>query len=159
MIYYVSGDLLESDSEALVNAVNCVGIMGKGIALSFKKKFPNMFLQYKEACSLKLIRPGKVSIYQINDSLNTRYIINFPTKDHWRQKSRLSYISEGLKDLVRVIDKYHISSIAIPMLGCGNGGLNWNDVIELIEFFLSDLNCSVYVYGPSNRLNRKTGEL
>lgn len=148
MIYYTSGDLLESDCEALVNTVNCVGVMGKGIALQFKKRFPDMFRQYKKDCVDGLVYPGHMHVYKTNELIPIQYIINFPTKNHWRQKSEMSYIVEGLEDLVRVINHYDISSIAIPMLGCGNGGLNWHDVRLLIEEHLGDIDCSVYIYGP-----------
>lgn len=148
MIQYVHGDLLKSPAEALVNTVNCVGTMGKGIALSFKKRFPDNFKAYKLACNKKQVQPGVMFIYSMNNLFETRYIINFPTKNHWREKSKLSYITDGLQDLIRVIKEYQISSIAIPPLGCGNGGLKWSEVKPLIEQYLHDLNCDIYVYEP-----------
>lgn len=148
MIYYMHGDLLKSSVQALVNTVNCVGTMGKGIALSFKKCFPNNFKEYKLACDKKKIHPGTMFVYSMNSLFDTQYIINFPTKNHWREKSKLSYITEGLQDLAHVIKKNHISSIAIPPLGCGNGGLNWCEVKPLIEQYLGDLDCDIHVYEP-----------
>lgn len=152
MLHYVHGDLFQSGAEALVNAVNCVGVMGKGIALSFKTRFPENFAAYKLACYRRQVRPGKMFVFQTNDLFgNPRIIINFPTKRHWREKSELWYINDGLQDLIKVIDKYHIRSLALPPLGCGNGGLDWYDVKPLIERYLGTASCDVYVYEPYGR--------
>lgn len=148
MLHYVQGDLLKSKAEALVNTVNCVGVMGKGIALSFKKKFPENFKAYKLACDEQQMRPGKMFVYPMDDLFEKKIIINFPTKKHWREKTKLSYIIDGLQDLVAVIDKYHIQSLALPPLGCGNGGLDWYDVKPLIEKYLESVSCNVYIYEP-----------
>ncbi|HDV5709685.1 TPA: macro domain-containing protein [Legionella pneumophila] len=128
------GDLLkQTDVDAIVNTVNCVGVMGKGIALQFKKKWPDNFAEYAKSCKLGHLRPGKVHIYKLEQSKYPLFIINFPTKDHWKEKSKIEYIKDGLNDLIQKIKNFNISSIAIPPLGCGNGGLSWNLVKPLIE--------------------------
>ena len=152
MLHYVHGDLLKTEAKALVNAVNCVGVMGKGIALSFKRKFPENFAAYKLACYRRQVHPGKMFVFYSMDLFgNQKIIINFPTKKHWREKSELSYINDGLQDLIAVIGKYHIQSLALPPLGCGNGGLDWYDVKPLIERYLGPVSCDVYVYEPYGR--------
>jgi O-acetyl-ADP-ribose deacetylase (regulator of RNase III) len=127
------GDLLKADAEALVNTVNCVGVMGKGVALQFKQAYPENFRVYEQACKKDLIKPGKVLVVPTMGLGNPRYIINFPTKVHWKGKSKLEYIESGLEDLARQIRAHGIQSIAIPPLGCGNGGLDWRDVEPLIR--------------------------
>lgn len=128
------GDLLkQKDVDAIVNTVNCVGVMGKGIALQFKKKWPDNFSEYSKVCKSGKLRPGKVHIYQLEKSSHPLFIINFPTKDHWKEKSKIDYIKDGLNDLIQQIKERSISSIAIPPLGCGNGGLSWTSVKPLIE--------------------------
>lgn len=133
MIEYKKGNLLESEAEALVNAVNCVGVMGKGIALQFKKAFPDNFKAYKQACETNVVVPGKMFVVQTGSIDNPQYIINFPTKGHWRGKSKIEDIRSGLIDFVEIIRTYGIKSVAIPPLGCGNGGLDWRQVQPLIE--------------------------
>ncbi len=129
-----SGDLLKVEADAIVNTVNCVGVMGKGIALQFKKKWPENFKAYEKACKAGSIRPGSMFVHELGRLAGKPYfIINFPTKDHWRGKSELSFIEDGLKDLVRMVREHGIRSIAIPPLGCGNGGLDWSVVKPLIE--------------------------
>ena len=132
MIEYKNGNLLQSNVEALVNTVNTVGVMGKGIALQFKQAFPENFAAYEKAAKRQEILPGKMFVYETGNFTNPRYIINFPTKRHWRGKARLDDIEAGLQDLLRVIREKNIRSIAIPPLGCGFGGLNWEDVRPLI---------------------------
>ena len=132
MIEFKTGDLLDANTEALINAVNTVGVMGKGIALEFKKRFPKNYLIYQQACSKGELRIGKLLVTDTESISNPRFIINFPTKKHWKEKSGIEYIELGLRDLVTVLDKKHIQSIAIPALGCGLGGLNWQDVRPLI---------------------------
>lgn len=124
------GNLLSADVDALVNTVNTEGVMGKGIALQFKKAFPENFASYERACKAGEIVVGRVHI--VRRLASPRFIINFPTKKHWRQPSRLSYIREGLRDLAAQVGKLGIESIALPPLGCGNGGLDWADVKPLI---------------------------
>lgn len=150
MICYTKGNLLESDAEALVNTVNTVGVMGKGIALLFKERFVLNFKLYKKACENGEVKVGKMFITKTEQLTTPYYIINFPTKRHWRQRSQYAFVSEGLKDLVQQIQKLNISSIAIPPLGCGNGGLEWDKVRELIEeAFTPFPHLRVFVYEPS----------
>jgi O-acetyl-ADP-ribose deacetylase (regulator of RNase III) len=132
MIENCKGNLLQANVEALVNPVNCVGVMGKGLALEFKKTYPDNFYHYQKGCNEGKIRPGQVFITLNNSLINPLYIINFPTKDHWKDKSKLEDIKTGLTALVRDINRLQIKSIAIPALGCGNGGLKWQKVEPLI---------------------------
>lgn len=141
MIEYTTGDILRSDSEteALVNTVNCVGVMGRGLALQFKQAYPGNFEAYAEACEKHDVRLGRMFVYETKRLVNPLYIINFPTKQHWRRNSRIEYIEDGLKDLVEVIRKKNIRSIAIPPLGCGLGGLEWGEVKPCITAALEPL--------------------
>ncbi len=133
MIELKSGDIFEDGAEALVNTVNCVGVMGRGIALQFKKRYPENFARYEKACRKKEVQPGRMFVYETGNVMNPKYIINFPTKRHWRNASCLADIESGLVDLVRTIRERDISSIAVPPLGCGLGGLDWNQVRERME--------------------------
>lgn len=147
MIETTKGDLLRADVEALVNTVNTVGVMGKGIALQFKKAFPENYKAYRKACDEKNVKLGRMFVFETDSLHNPRYIINFPTKRHWRGRSRLGDIEDGLQDLVRVIQERDIQSVAIPPLGCGNGGLDWVDVYPRIEQALKtvpDVHALVY---------------
>lgn len=137
MIELKRDDILAADAEALVNTVNCVGVMGRGIALQFRKAFPENFKTYKAACDKRELRPGKMFIHDLDRLSNPRYIINFPTKDHWRGKSQLSYVESGLDALVQAVRRLKIRSLAIPPLGCGLGGLEWSDVRLRIEHAFS----------------------
>ncbi len=149
MIKYKNGDILKEDAEALINTVNCVGVMGRGIALQFKKAFPENFKNYAAACKRKEVQAGRMFVYETGLTLNPRYIINFPTKRHWRGKSRMDDIKAGLKALVEVIHQYNIQSIAIPPLGSGLGGLDWADVKPRIETALKQLTeVQVIIYEP-----------
>ena len=149
MIELTQGDILRADVEALVNTVNCVGVMVRGIALQFRKAFPENFKAYKAVCERGELRPGKLFIYEQAQLTNPRYIINFPTKDHWKGKSRLEYIDAGLAALVQEVRRLDIRSIAIPPLGCGQGGLKWSDVRPSIEHAFSTLtNLQVFLYEP-----------
>ncbi|MEE4537548.1 MAG: macro domain-containing protein [Erythrobacter sp.] len=149
MITYTSGDILNADVEALVNTVNCVGVMGRGIALQFKNMFPENFEVYAEACAQKEVRPGEMFIVETGELTNPRYIINFPTKRHWRGKSRMEDIETGLADLKRQIEARGIRSIAIPPLGSGLGGLEWASVRERIVTALASLEgVDIRVYEP-----------
>lgn len=133
-----SGDLLKEDSEAIVNTVNCVGVMGKGIALQFKQRWPQNFKAYETACKREEIKPGKMFIYDLGEWAKPRFIINFPTKAHWRGDSKLEYIEDGLRDLIKQANRLSIKSIALPPLGCGNGGLDWDVVRRLIVTAFQD---------------------
>lgn len=133
MIELIRGNLLETEAEALVNTVNCVGAMGKGIALQFKQAFPDNFKAYQAACRAGDMAPGKMFVHATSGLVNPRYIINFPTKRHWRGQSRLEDIEFGLKALIAEVQRLGIHSIAVPPLGCGLGGLDWRVVRPMIE--------------------------
>ena len=149
MFEIVRGNLLEADAEAYVNTVNTVGVMGRGIALQFKNAFPGNFKSYKKACDKNEVLPGHMFVYERLTLDPPRYIINFPTKRHWKNNSRVEDIESGLKDLVKVINDLGIKSIAVPPLGCGLGGLNWNQVRSMIEKAFSDLpDVKVFLYEP-----------
>lgn len=143
------GDLLTADVDALVNPVNTKGVMGKGLALQFKKAFPDNFAKYSHACKLGDIVCGSVFIVYRGVTASPRWIINFPTKNHWRSPSKLAYIEVGLEHLVEKIDLLNIRSLAIPALGCGEGGLAWADVQPLIVQAFKDLpNVHVKLFAP-----------
>lgn len=149
MITYKSGDILNADVEALVNTVNCVGIMGRGIALQFKNMFPENFDAYAGACAREEVQPGKMFIYPTGELTNPRFIVNFPTKRHWRGKSRIEDIESGLVALREEILRRGIKSIAIPPLGSGLGGLDWQDVKPRIVSALASLqDVDIRVYEP-----------
>ena len=149
MIRFTTGDILAEDAEALVNTVNCVGVMGRGIALQFKKAFPDNFRVYAAACRRGEVQPGRMFVFETGALTNPRYIINFPTKRHWRGNSRIEDIDAGLKDLVTVIRERDIRSIAVPPLGAGLGGLEWSEVHPRIEKALRGFNdLDVVVFEP-----------
>ena len=149
MITFSKGDLLQSGAEAVINTVNCVGVMGKGIALQFKQAFPRNYDAYRRACDAGEVRLGEMFVFDTGSMINPRWIINFPTKGHWKAKSRLSDIETGLEDLKRVILENGIRSIAVPPLGCGNGGLDWAEVEPVIRRALGDLDeVDVRLFAP-----------
>lgn len=148
MIEYKVGDILSEDVEAIVNTVNCVGIMGRGLALQYKNKYPQNFKEYETACKKEMVKPGKMFVHQTGQLTNPKYIINFPTKRHWKGKSTIEDIESGLDDLLQVIQKLHIKSIAIPPLGSGLGGLEWSVVRTRIEAKLSEIDCAIKVFDP-----------
>lgn len=151
MIEYKKGDILAEDAEALVNTVNCVGIMGRGIALQFKNAFPENFKSYAAACNRNEVRPGRMFVFETGKLTNPRYIINFPTKRHWRGKSRIEDIDAGLVALAGEIRSRDIRSIAIPPLGSGLGGLDWSKVRSRIEARLRELNdVKVVIFEPGD---------
>lgn len=153
MIQYKKGNLLESEAEALVNTVNTVGVMGKGIALQFKNIFPNNFRLYSKACKNNEVRVGQLFVTEEESLLTGRkIIINFPTKTNWRLFSEYQYIESGLAQLVNLIKEKKIKSIAIPPLGSGNGGLNWNKVKLIMEKYLSEVDCEINVYEPNTTI-------
>jgi O-acetyl-ADP-ribose deacetylase (regulator of RNase III)/uncharacterized protein YwgA len=150
---FVTGNLLNSETEAIVNTVNTVGVMGKGIALQFKERFPQNFRAYSKACKEGLVQTGKMFVSTESDLQGDKIIINFPTKEEWYRKSQYSWIEEGLKDLVQVIQQKDIKSISIPPLGCGNGGLNWGKVKTLMIQYLVDLTeVDVHIYEPNAQI-------
>ncbi len=157
MTKMVKGNVLEADAEALVNTVNCVGFMGKGIALQFKQAFPENFQAYQRACHKKKVLPGHMFIFPTDGMVNPHYIINFPTKRHWRGKSRLEDIDSGLRALVEDVRRLKISSIAIPPLGCGLGGLDWPVVRSMIqEAFKQIPETCVLLYAPEGAPDART---
>lgn len=150
MIRFTQGNLLEANVEALVNTVNTVGVMGKGVALMFKEAFPENFQAYEDACEADEVRVGRMFVTERRRLEGPRWIINFPTKKHWRQPSKIQWIVEGLEDLKRVIADKGIRSIALPPLGSGNGGLDWRDVRAKIAEALEPLrDVEVIVYEPT----------
>lgn len=150
MIRTATGDLLKADVEALVNPVNTVGVMGRGLALQFKRAFPDNFRAYAAACKAGEVAPGKMFIFETGRPTNPKFIVNFPTKRHWRNKSRLEDIEAGLGALVSHLTRLEIRSIAIPPLGCGLGGLPWSQVRPLIhEAFAKLAEVDVRIYEPA----------
>lgn len=149
MIEYKTGNILTEDAEAIVNTINCVGVMGRGIALQFKKRYPENFKKYAAACRNKEVVLGKMFVFKTEASTYPKYIINFPTKNHWRGKSKAEDIARGLDDLLGVILKKEIKSIALPPLGCGLGGLEWKKVKDIIEEKLSKFtDIKIVVFEP-----------
>lgn len=139
MIEIAEGNILEADAEALVNTVNCEGFMGKGIALQFKQAFPENFRAYATACHAGHVVPGRMFIFDNGRLINPRFVINFPTKRHWRAKSRIGDIRSGLEALIADVRRLELHSIAVPPLGCGLGGLDWREVRPMIERAFSEL--------------------
>lgn len=155
MFEYKTGNILQEQTDAIINTVNCVGIMGRGIALQFKQMYPENFKAYKQACDKGEVEPGKMFIYNSGLLFNPKYIINFPTKRHWKGKSRIQDIKSGLVALKDDIINYKIKSIAIPPLGCGLGGLNWDEIKPIIEQVLGDLqDVKIVIYEPANNIEQ-----
>jgi O-acetyl-ADP-ribose deacetylase (regulator of RNase III) len=149
MIIEMYGDLLKADAEALVNPVNTVGVMGAGLALQFRTAYPDNYRAYRNACGSGELWPGRVFVWERGRTDAPRFIVNFPTKTHWRLPSLLPDIAEGLRDLRQVIADYEMRSIAVPALGCGLGGLGWDEVYPLIKAHLGNLEgVQVLVYPP-----------
>lgn len=146
MIIFVEGDILETSAEAVVNPVNCEGYMGKGLALQVKKLYPKTFNSYSIACKEGQLKIGKVHYFREKDKI----IINFPTKDKWRAKSKLDYITDGVPELINIIKELNIKSIAIPPLGCGLGGLKWNEVKQVLLERLENVSdmLDIFIYKP-----------
>ena len=149
MVHFVSGNMFDQHYDILVNTVNCVGVMGAGVALAFKKRYPDMFVEYKDFCARGWIRPGQIHLYQEID----HEIINFPTKRHWRDNSRYEDIQSGLKALRRHLEQSGTPKVALPALGCGHGGLDWRRVSRMIEHHLGDLDADIYVFEPQDSRN------
>ena len=142
MIKYLEGDIFTSPAQVIVNTVNTVGVMGKGIALSFKQAYPEMFQAYKKACENKTFQMGNLMLWREID----HWVLLFPTKENWRNPSKIEYIEQGLKKFAENYMKMSINSIAFPRLGCGNGGLDWQEVKPLMEMYLKPLPIDVYIY-------------
>jgi O-acetyl-ADP-ribose deacetylase (regulator of RNase III) len=157
MIEYSKGNLLESEAEALVNTVNCVGFMGKGIALQFKQAFPANFEAYRRACDRDQLIPGRMFVFETKEIIGPKYIVNFPTKRHWKGKSRIEDIDAGLEALVDEVARLGIRSIAVPPLGCGLGGLDWNKVRPRIEqAFRAVPDVRVLLFAPTGAPDAKS---
>jgi O-acetyl-ADP-ribose deacetylase (regulator of RNase III) len=151
MITFTQGNLLEARAEALVNTVNTVGVMGKGIALMFKERFAENFRHYAAACKAREVRTGKMFITEVRELDGPHWIVNFPTKQHWRGDSRIEWITDGLQDLRHFLIENKVKSIAIPPLGAGNGGLDWAKVRPQIEEALADLDTEILVFEPTEK--------
>ena len=159
MIRFTTGDMLGADCDALVNAVNCVGVMGRGLALQFKHAFPGNFDAYSAACKRGEVRPGNMFVFRTGHSTASRYIINFPTKRHWREMSRLEDIETGLAALAVEVRALGLDSIAIPALGCGLGGLDWAKVRPRIEQAFIDMgHVNIVVFEPCEVADLKEKE-
>ncbi|WP_026969783.1 type II toxin-antitoxin system antitoxin DNA ADP-ribosyl glycohydrolase DarG [Algoriphagus terrigena] len=152
MIHYKKGNLLDSGADALVNTVNTVGVMGKGSALQFKNTFPENYKRYKAACQSKSLDVGQLLIVEEKTLLGEKTIINFPTKKHWKSPSKYDYVSSGLVALRETLPKLRVSSVAIPPLGCGNGGLDWGIVKPMIENALDGLDMDIFVFEPNEEI-------
>ena len=158
MIFFLQGNLFDklNEVDAIVNTVNTVGVMGKGIALEFKKRFPDNTKEYVIRCKEGSIAIGKSFVFELEKNIHTKYIVNFPTKKHWRNPSKIEYVDAGLEDLNKIIKHYEIKSIALPALGAGLGGLDWNEVKALISNKLESLeDVKIYVYEPQK--SKKVG--
>jgi len=159
MFEYIIGDIFDSPAQVIVNTVNTVGVMGKGLALSFKQRYPEMFEAYRKACEKHQLTTGKLMLWYAQD----HWLLLFPTKENWRNPSKLEYIEKGLNKFVNTYADKNITSIAFPRLGCGNGELNWDEVKPLMEKYLKPLPLDVYIYlgldidfTPEHRNSRKT---
>ena len=142
MIHYVKGNIFDSPAQTIVNAVNTVGVMGKGLARAFRQRYPDMFRVYAKICERHLLAPGKLMIFCESD----HWLLLFPTKEDWRDPSKMEYIESGLKKFADTYAQKGITSIAFPKLGCGNGKLNWDEVRPLMEKYLNQLPIDIYIY-------------
>lgn len=148
MIKVLVGDIFDSEMETLVNTVNCAGVMGKGIAKEFKRRYPEMFSEYKDMCERKEIKLGQLTIYEVDDIFSKRRVLNFPTKGHWKSPSKLTDIINGLDYFISNYKAWDITSIAFPPLGCGNGGLKWSYVGRIMYQKLKNLPLDIEIYAP-----------
>lgn len=150
MIKYRAGDILKAETEALVNTVNCVGVMGRGIALQFKNAYPENYDAYVKACKTGNVNPGQPFVFDLGADVHPRYIVNFPTKRHCRNPSKIEDIQSGLEALTAIIQNLNIRSISIPPLGCGLGGLDWAVVLPMIQSAMEPLvDLRVAIYEPA----------
>ena len=147
MIRFTTGDIFAQPVDAIVNPVNCVGVMGRGLARQFKHRYPDAFVAYREACARGQLLPGRVFVYDTRAHRPT-WIVHFPTKRHWRNPSAIGDIDAGLQDLAAAIPRHGIASLAIPPLGCGLGGLNWQAVRAIVEARLASTACTITVLEP-----------
>lgn len=148
-VTYATGNILHANATALVNPVNTVGVMGKGLALEFKRAFPKYYIEYRQACELGVIQVGRVHVYETRVE-QPRFIVSFPTKDHWRNPSQIEWIQDGLHDLTERVNALGIPSVAVPALGCGLGGLRWGDVQPLVLAAAARMpGVNVIVFAPA----------
>ena len=159
MIRYIEGDIFKSPAQVIVNTVNTVGVMGKGIALEFKKRYPDMFQAYRDICDRRKLKIGSLMLYYEPD----HWVLLFPTKENWRNPSRMEFIEAGLAKFCRTYAEKGITSVAFPKLGCGNGELNWSEVQPVMEKYLKDLPIDIYIYLgngpdpiPEHKIQEKT---
>ena len=159
MIRYIEGDIFKSPAQVIVNTVNTVGVMGKGIALEFKRRYPDMFQAYRDICDRRKLKTGSLMLYYEPD----HWVLLFPTKENWRNPSRMEYIEAGLAKFYRTYAEKGITSVAFPKLGCGNGELNWSEVQPVMEKYLKDLPIDIYIYLgtgpdpiPEHKIQEKT---
>ncbi|GED68032.1 hypothetical protein BRE01_17340 [Brevibacillus reuszeri] len=150
MIEFVSGDMFDYNADIRVNTVNCVGVMGAGVALMFKTRYPDMFIDYSDACKRHEVKPGKPHVWEVPDLISQFTIINFPTKVHWKNPSEYDYIEKGLVWLRQFLLNKGSSTVTLPALGCGHGGLDWEKVKEMIVKYLGELNTKILVFEPSS---------
>lgn len=151
MLKFVEGDFFDYEADIRINTVNCVGVMGAGVALLFKEKYPEMYKQYVKDCKEGILKPGKPSLWSEGDMFSKQtYIVNFPTKDHWKNKSKYEYIEEGLVWLENFLSTVSGKTVTLPALGCGHGGLDWNIVKEMIEKYLGKNPNEILVFQPSS---------
>jgi O-acetyl-ADP-ribose deacetylase (regulator of RNase III) len=150
MIEYVNGNFFDHDADIRINTVNCVGVMGAGVALQYKKKYPDMYKEYLSECQQEKVLIGKPHVWRENKMFEDKSItiINFPTKKHWKNPSEYSYVEEGLKWLQQFLSDKDSSTITLPALGCGHGGLDWSRVKPMIEYYLGDLKSKILVFEP-----------
>ena len=147
MIRFVQGDIFQSRCEAIVNPINCVGVMGAGLALAFKERYPANYESYVSACREQRIRVGKMFLQHVEEPGNIKWIINYPTKNHWREPSKMAFVRFGLFHFRYILQSNCIKSVAIPKLGCGKGGLNWEEVKKVLEEGLArckDVDIEIY---------------
>lgn len=157
MITLCQGNLMRDGADALVNPINCAGAMGAGLALQFKRAYPDMNTAYTLACARGAIRPGRIFVYSTASLSAPYYIFNFPTKRHWREASKIEYIDDGLAAMCDLLPEYSVDSIALPALGCGLGGLPWETVREHIEDALGHLpGIDIRLYAPHGAANAQT---
>ncbi len=149
MIHFTTGDIFAQPADAIVNPVNCVGVMGRGLARQFKHRFPDAFIAYRDACARGQVLPGRMFVYATRSG-RPRWIVHFPTKRHWRNPSAIGDIDAGLQNLAAAIPRHGIASLAIPPLGCGLGGLDWQAVRPIIEARLASATCTITVLEPPN---------
>ena len=148
MIQKSTDDITNSSANVIVNTVNCVGVMGGGVALAIKEKYPWCLAPYKDACNSEILKPGGIFVVEINVEPKMEYpvIVNLATKDHWRGKSRIEWVDKGLEKLAQYITENKIPSISIPRPGCGHGGLRWSDVELLVKKHLGKLDCDITIH-------------